>query len=122
MLYVNEEPISVEDWKAHTDSHGYMENDPLMTWFWQTIGSMSAGQRKALLFFWTSLKCLPVQGFHGLTSRLSIHKMNESCNRLPTSQTCFYQLRFPPYQSLEVMQERLSIITQEHVGSSFGTA
>ena len=88
----------------------------------QTVASMSAGQRKALLFFWTSLKNLPVEGFGGLTSRLYIYKVSESCNRLPTSQTCFYQLCFPPYQSLKVMQDRLSLITQDHVGCSFGTS
>ncbi|XP_074378097.1 E3 ubiquitin-protein ligase UPL5-like [Apium graveolens] len=122
MLYGSEEAISVEDWKAHTEYHGYMENDPQIFWFWQTVGSMSAEQRTTLLFFWTSVKYLPVEGFRGLTSRLSIHKTNESCNRLPSSQTCFYQLRFPPYQSLKVMQDRLTIITQEHVGGSFGTS
>ncbi|XP_074381119.1 E3 ubiquitin-protein ligase UPL5-like [Apium graveolens] len=121
MLYGSEKAISVDDWKAHTEYHGYMENDPQISWFWQTVGSMSAEQRKALLFFWTSLKYLPVEGFRGLTSRLSIQKRNESCNRLPSSQTCFYQLSFPPYQSLKVMHDRLSIITQEHVGCSFGT-
>ena len=88
----------------------------------QTVASMSAGQRKALLFFWTSLKNLPVEGFGGLTSRLYIYKVNETCDRLPTSQTCFYRLCFPPYQSLEVMQDRLSLVTQEHVACSFGTA
>ncbi|KAK1403137.1 Ubiquitin-protein ligase 7 [Heracleum sosnowskyi] len=122
MLYGSDKAICVEDWKAHTEYHGYMETDPQISWFWQTVGSMSAGQRKVLLFFWTSLKYLPVEGFCGLTSRLSIHKRNETCSRLPSSHTCFYQLCFPPYQSLKVMQDRLSIITQEHVGCSFGTS
>ncbi|WOH14923.1 hypothetical protein DCAR_0934453 [Daucus carota subsp. sativus] len=122
MLYGSERPLCVEDWKSHTDYNGYEETDPQISWFWETVASMSAGQRKALLFFWTSLKNLPVEGFGGLTSRLYIYKVNETCNRLPTSQTCFYRLCFPPYQSLEVMQDRLSLVTQEHVACSFGTA
>nr|XP_017225451.1 PREDICTED: E3 ubiquitin-protein ligase UPL5-like [Daucus carota subsp. sativus] len=121
LLYGSEKAISVEDWKSHTDYDGYEETDPQIWWFWETVASMSAGQRKALLFFWTSLKNLPVEGFGGLTCRLYIYKVSESCNRLPTSQTCFYRLCFPPYQSLKVMQDRLSLITQDHVGCSFGT-
>lgn len=87
----------------------------------QIVGQMSADQRKVLLFFWTSVKYLPVEGFSGLASPLFIHKASESYNRLPSSHTCFYQLCFAPYPSMAVMEDRLRIITQEHVGSSFGT-
>ncbi|KAH0673385.1 hypothetical protein KY284_024472 [Solanum tuberosum] len=82
---------------------------------------MSAEQRKVLLFFWTSIKYLPVEGFGGLASRLYIYKTRESNDRLPSSHTCFFRLCFPPYPSMDVMQDRLHIITQEHVGCSFGT-
>lgn len=87
----------------------------------QTIGEMSAEQRKVLLFFWTSVKYLPVEGFSGLASRLYIYKSTETHDRLPSSHTCFYRLCFPPYPSFNVLQDRLSVITQEHVGCSFGT-
>lgn len=89
--------------------------------FLQIVGEMSPEQRKVLLFFWTSVKYLPVEGFHGLASRLYIYRTTESHDRLPSSHTCFFRLCFPPYPSIDVMQERLSIITQEHVGCSFGT-
>lgn len=82
---------------------------------------MTAEQRKVLLFFWTSIKHLPVEGFGGLASRLFIYKTPESCERLPSSHTCFFRLCFPPYPSLSDMRNRFSIITQEHVGCSFGT-
>ena len=87
----------------------------------QIVGGMSAEQRKVLLFFWTSVKYLPVEGFGGLASRLCIYKTSESHNRLPSSHTCFYRLSFPPYPSLVLMQDHLRIITQEHVGCGFGT-
>lgn len=121
MLHGSESAISVEDWKAHTEYNGYKETDHQIIWFWKIVGEMSAEQRKVLLFFWTSVKYLPVEGFRGLASRLYIYKSSEPPSRLPSSHTCFYRLCFPPYPSMAVMKCRLNIITQEHVGSSFGT-
>uniref|UniRef100_A0A5B7A386 HECT-type E3 ubiquitin transferase n=1 Tax=Davidia involucrata TaxID=16924 RepID=A0A5B7A386_DAVIN len=121
MLHGSESDISVEDWKAHTEYNGYKETDPQIYWFWKIVGEMSAEQRKVLLFFWTSVKYLPIEGFGGLASRLYLYRSTESCDRLPSSHTCFYRLCFPPYLSKDVMQDRLRIITQEHVGCSFGT-
>lgn len=121
MLHGSESAICVDDWKAHTDYSGYKETDPQIVWFWKTVKGMSAKQRKVLLFFWTSVKYLPVEGFSGLASRLYIYKSTEPNDRLPSSHTCFYRLCFPPYSSMAVMKDRLNIITQEHVGCSFGT-
>ncbi|KAE8724389.1 E3 ubiquitin-protein ligase UPL5 [Hibiscus syriacus] len=120
MLYGSESPICIEDWKAHTEYNGYTENDPQITWFWEIISEMSAEQRKVLLFFWTSLKHLPVEGFRGLASQLYVYKSSELHERLPSSHTCFYRLCFPPYPSRAELQKRLHVITQEHVGCSFG--
>ncbi|KAG7963099.1 hypothetical protein I3843_09G101500 [Carya illinoinensis] len=121
MLYGSETTISVDDWKAHTEYNGYKETDPQIIWFWKIVGEMTAEQRKVLLFFWTSVKYLPVEGFRGLASRLFIYKSSEPSERLPSSHTCFYRLCFPPYPSIAVMQDRLNVISQEHVGCSFGT-
>ncbi|KAL3326897.1 hypothetical protein AABB24_037549 [Solanum stoloniferum] len=114
--------ISVEDWKAHTEYSGYKKSDRQISWFWKIVECMSVEQRNALLFFWTSIKFLPPNGFAGLSSRLYIHKSSTPYDHLPTSQTCFNCLRFPPYKSKSIMQDRLHIITQEHIGCSFGTS
>lgn len=114
--------ISVEDWKAHTDYSGYKKSDRQISWFWKIVECMSVEQRNALLFFWTSIKFLPPNGFAGLSSRLYIHRSSTPYDHLPTSQTCFNCLRFPPYKSESIMQDRLHIITQEHIGCSFGTS
>ncbi|KAF5742119.1 E3 ubiquitin-protein ligase UPL5 [Tripterygium wilfordii] len=121
MLFGTESAICVDDWKAHTDFNGYTETDPQILWFWKIVGEMSEQQKKVLLFFWTSVKYLPVEGFRGLASRLYIYKSSEPHDRLPSSHTCFYRFCFPPYPSEAVMQDRLRVITQEHVGCSFGT-
>ncbi|MCD7458341.1 hypothetical protein HAX54_037956 [Datura stramonium] len=112
--------ISVKDWKAHTDYNGYTESDPQITWFWKIVEHMSAEQRRMLLFFWTSIRYLPPEGFDGLSSRLSIYRISESCEHLPSAQTCFFRMCLPPYCSMTVMENRLAFITQEHVGCSFG--
>ncbi|BAT77325.1 hypothetical protein VIGAN_01542600 [Vigna angularis var. angularis] len=121
MLHGSEDTLSVEDWKAHTEYNGYSETDIQISWFWEIVGSMTADQRKVLLFFWTSVKYLPVEGFRGLASRLYIYRSLEPGDRLPSSHTCFFRLCFPAYSSMAVMKERLELITQEHIGCSFGT-
>jgi len=87
---------------------------------WQIVGRMSAEQRRVLLFFWTSVKYLPVEGFRGLSSPLSICRTAEPGNRLPSSHTCFHRLFLPKYSSSAVMQDHFGVITQEHIASSFG--
>ncbi|KAM3339988.1 hypothetical protein P3S68_029858 [Capsicum galapagoense] len=122
MLDGNGNDVSVEDWKAHTDYYGYNRSDRQISWFWEIVESMSVEQRKVLLSFWTSIKSLPLNGFGDLDSRLCIYKNSEPDDHLPRSQTCFYRICFPPYKSKSIMQDRLRIITQEHVGCSFGAS
>ncbi|KAI3932178.1 hypothetical protein MKW92_038435, partial [Papaver armeniacum] len=90
MLLGSGEAVSVKDWKAHTDYHGYEENDDQICWFWEVVVGMSMKQRQELLFFWTSVKFLPACGFSNLSSRLGIYKVEKSDQHLPTSRTCFY--------------------------------
>ncbi|XP_052182439.1 E3 ubiquitin-protein ligase UPL5-like [Diospyros lotus] len=113
--------ISINDWKAHTDYNGYEETDPQIRWFWKIVAGMSGEERKILLFFWTSVKYLPAEGFRGLDSRLAIYKSLESYDHLPSSHTCFYRLSLPAYPSMAVMKARLRTITQECVNGGFGT-
>ncbi|KAL6520494.1 hypothetical protein OROHE_017082 [Orobanche hederae] len=121
MLHGSENEISIDDWKAHVDYHGFKAANAQISWFWKIVENMTEEQKKVLLFFWTSIKYLPSEGFSGLSSRLYIYKSCESSDRLPSSHTCFYRLCFPAYPTMSVMRSRLNIITQEHVGCSFGT-
>ncbi|KAL2932303.1 E3 ubiquitin-protein ligase UPL5 [Bienertia sinuspersici] len=121
MLHGSESEICVEDWMSHTEYNGYEKSDPQIVWFWEVVRNLSPEQRKTLLFFWTSIKYLPIEGFRGLASRLYIYKSSDPEDFLPSSHTCFYQLCIPPYPSRDVMRQRLLVITQQHVGCSFGT-
>ncbi|KAK8935844.1 E3 ubiquitin-protein ligase UPL5 [Platanthera zijinensis] len=120
MVGGSDDSINVSDWKAHTSYDGYRENDCHIIWFWTIVEDMEEDQKRTLLRFWTSLRHLPVEGFSGLSSKLFLCKVSGLQNRLPTSQTCFYTLNLPQYSSISIMSDRMQLITQEHVCSSFG--
>ncbi|KAI3971659.1 hypothetical protein MKW92_021852 [Papaver armeniacum] len=121
MLHGSDKAICVEDWKAHTEYNGCKRTDSHIIWFWKIVEGMSDEQRRVLLFFWTSVKYLPVEGFGGLQSRLHIYnKSHNSFEHLPSARTCFYRLCLPRYKSEAIMQKSLQIITQEHLSCSFG--
>lgn len=42
-----------------------------------------------------------------LSQRFQVMKVDRITNGLPTAQTCFFQLRLPPYSSQEIMAEKL---------------
>ncbi|RLN05105.1 E3 ubiquitin-protein ligase UPL5-like [Panicum miliaceum] len=87
------------------------------------VENMTVEQQRRLLFFWTSVKYLPSDGFSGLgCSKLLILRASSSRDHLPTSQTCFYHLNLPDYTSSSMMQSRLRMIVQEHVSSGFGVS
>ncbi|XP_073012841.1 E3 ubiquitin-protein ligase UPL5 [Typha latifolia] len=120
MLGGSDGVINVREWKAHTEYNGYKMKDRQISWFWKIVERMPAEQQRVLLFFWTSVKYLPVDGFCGLASKLYIYRTSESHDHLPTSHTCFYRLCLPPYLSMSMMRSRLQMITQEHVSCTFG--
>ncbi|KAI3841685.1 hypothetical protein MKW92_033598 [Papaver armeniacum] len=120
MLFGTDTAISLEDWKAHTDYKDYEELDDQIRWFWEAVEGMSAEQQRRLLYFWTSVKYLSIEGFSYLESSLCIRKTSSSHNRLPSSSTCSYRLDLPHYPSLAIMKERLLLICQEYACYSFG--
>ncbi|KAI3875731.1 hypothetical protein MKW92_030953 [Papaver armeniacum] len=119
-LLGGDNPILLKDWKAHTMYEGYREMDEQICWFWKVVEGMPMEQQRQLLFFWTSVKYLPVNGFSGLPYPLTIYKTSGSDEHLPSSHTCFCRLALPHYPSLAIMQQRLSFICQKHVACSFG--
>lgn len=122
ILHGIEQFICLDDWRLHTEYHEYSEMDDQIIWFWQVLESMNNEQRRKLLFFSTSLQHLPAEGFAGLHSKFHIHKGHTDTTWLPTAHTCFFQLILPAYPSLEVMHEKLYILTEEHVVEGFGFA
>jgi hypothetical protein len=114
--------VSLADWKAHTSYHEYAPTDAQITWFWQALESFPQERRRQLLFFATSVKYLPPTGFKGLPDRFHIFRGGDELELLPTSHTCFLQLVLPPYDSYEMMRQRLMIVSDAQVAESFGMA
>lgn len=52
MLHGSGSDISIEDWKSHTDYHGYRKTDPQIVWFWEVRKSRTyTAYCYCLLFF-----------------------------------------------------------------------
>ncbi|VVB07753.1 unnamed protein product [Arabis nemorensis] len=120
MLRGGENQISIDDWKAHTEYNGFKETDRQIDWFWKILKKMTEEEKKSILFFWTSTRFIPLEGFRGLSSKLYLYRLYEANDRLPTSQTCFHRLCLPKYPTMAIMEQRLRVIAQDHVSSSFG--
>ncbi|KAK4134010.1 E3 ubiquitin-protein ligase pub1 [Trichocladium antarcticum] len=112
--------IDVDDWKKHTDYRGYTESDEVIQFFWQTVRSWDGEQKSRLLQFTTGTSRIPVNGFKDLQGsdgprRFTIEKTGE-INNLPKAHTCFNRLDLPPYKSLEMLQQKMTIAVEETMG------
>ncbi|KAM7199369.1 hypothetical protein V8F20_005764 [Naviculisporaceae sp. PSN 640] len=112
--------IDVDDWKKHTDYRGYTESDEVIQFFWQTVRSWDGEQKSRLLQFTTGTSRIPVNGFKDLQGsdgprRFTIEKAGEITN-LPKAHTCFNRLDLPPYKTLEMLQQKMTIAVEETMG------
>ncbi|CAL8352432.1 unnamed protein product [Merluccius merluccius] len=82
------------------------EQHSLVQWFWQTLGDFSNEERVLFMRFVSGRSRLPANTAD-ISQRFQIMKVDRPYDSLPTSQTCFFQLRLPPYSSQAVMAERL---------------
>ncbi|AEO59261.1 hypothetical protein MYCTH_2307409 [Thermothelomyces thermophilus ATCC 42464] len=112
--------IDVDDWKKHTDYRGYTESDKVIQFFWQTVRSWDGEQKSRLLQFTTGTSRIPVNGFKDLQGsdgprRFTIEKAGDITN-LPKAHTCFNRLDLPPYETLEMLQQKLTMAVEETMG------
>ncbi|KAM3626014.1 uncharacterized protein V6R79_021387 [Siganus canaliculatus] len=82
------------------------EQHSLVQWFWQTLEEFSNEERVLFMRFVSGRSRLPANTAD-ISQRFQIMKVDRPFDSLPTSQTCFFQLRLPPYSSQAVMAERL---------------
>ncbi|XP_068597946.1 probable E3 ubiquitin-protein ligase HERC1 [Brachionichthys hirsutus] len=82
------------------------EQHALVQWFWQTLDEFSNEERVLFMRFVSGRSRLPANTAD-ISQRFQIMKVDRPYDSLPTSQTCFFQLRLPPYSSQAVMAERL---------------
>lgn len=108
LLGGSDAPLDVDDWQAHaTYSGGYHAAHPTIQALWQVLREFDAPQRAATLKFATSCSRPPLLGFRYLQPPFCVHKATDEEGRLPTAATCMNLLKLPPYDSIEVLRERL---------------
>lgn len=82
------------------------ENSVLIQWLWKTLNDFNREERVLFLKFVSGRSRLPVVA-SDMPQRFQVMKVDRPIDTLPTSQTCFFQLRLPGYSSQAVMAERL---------------
>ncbi|KRT81776.1 Regulator of chromosome condensation repeat containing protein, partial [Oryctes borbonicus] len=82
------------------------ENHQLVQWLWNILESFTDAERVLFMRFVSGRSRLP-SNLADLSQRFQIMKVDRAPNGLPTAQTCFFQLRLPPYTTQEIMAERL---------------
>ncbi|XP_048583459.1 probable E3 ubiquitin-protein ligase HERC1 isoform X5 [Nematostella vectensis] len=87
----------------------YREIDPsdsLVSWLWRVLESFTNEERILFMRFVSGRSRLPAN-VGDITQRFQLVKLDRGVDSLPTAQTCFFQLRLPPYSSQEAMANRL---------------
>ncbi|XP_054287973.1 probable E3 ubiquitin-protein ligase HERC1 [Macrosteles quadrilineatus] len=98
--------ISISQLKKIARYRDLDENNPLVQWLWSVLENFSDGERVLFMRFVSGRSRLPAN-LADLSQRFQIMKVERAVDGLPTAQTCFFQLRLPPYTSAETLAERL---------------
>ncbi|XP_055326571.1 E3 ubiquitin-protein ligase HECW2 isoform X2 [Sitodiplosis mosellana] len=110
--------IDINDWRSNTEYRsGYHDGHQVIIWFWQVIEKFTNEQRLRLLQFVTGTSSIPYEGFSALRGstgprRFCIEKWGKAY-ALPRAHTCFNRLDLPPYQSLNILHEKLLLAVEE---------
>ncbi|GMH39401.1 hypothetical protein BSKO_07299 [Bryopsis sp. KO-2023] len=109
----SEEGLNLADMQANVEyASGYHEEHPVIKTFWESMAAFSPGEQRSFLRFVTACSRAPLLGFRYLQPKMCIQMAGsvldgESMGRLPTAATCMNLLKLPPYNSKEVMLEKL---------------
>ncbi|XP_018324237.1 probable E3 ubiquitin-protein ligase HERC1 isoform X2 [Agrilus planipennis] len=98
--------ISIASLKKIVRYRDLDENHQLVQWLWNILGNFTNAERVLFMRFVSGRSRLPAN-LADLSQRFQIMKVDRALNSLPTAQTCFFQLRLPPYSTQEVMAEKL---------------
>ncbi|KAK5649906.1 hypothetical protein RI129_000935 [Pyrocoelia pectoralis] len=82
------------------------ENHQLVQWLWNILESFTNAERVLFMRFVSGRSRLPAN-LADLSQRFQVMRVDRVVNGLPTAQTCFFQLRLPPYTTQDIMAEKL---------------
>ncbi|KAF6207949.1 hypothetical protein GE061_016398 [Apolygus lucorum] len=86
------------------------EGSPLIQWLWQALEGFTDAEKVLFMRFVSGRSRLPAN-LADVSQRFQVMKVDRAADGLPTAQTCFFQLRLPPYSSPEILAERLRFPT-----------
>nr|XP_022916768.1 E3 ubiquitin-protein ligase SMURF1 isoform X2 [Onthophagus taurus] len=116
--------IDIEDWKANTRLKHCTPETPVVQWFWQVVETYGEEMRARLLQFVTGSSRVPLQGFKALQGStgaagprlFTIHCVDVPAQNLPKAHTCFNRIDIPPYDSYQVLADKLTQAVEETCG------
>ncbi|XP_049826572.1 E3 ubiquitin-protein ligase SMURF2 [Aethina tumida] len=116
--------IDIADWRSHTRLKHCTPETPVVQWFWQAVESYSEEMRARLLQFVTGSSRVPLQGFKALQGStgaagprlFTIHCVDVPPQNLPKAHTCFNRIDIPPYDSYQVLLDKLTQAVEETCG------
>lgn len=80
--------------------------NPLIQWLWSALESFTDAEKVLFMRFVSGRSRLPAN-LADVSQRFQVMKVDRAVDGLPTAQTCFFQLRLPPYSSPEMLADRL---------------
>lgn len=86
----------------------YTRQSPQIEFFWEVLAEFDTEQQKKLLRYCTGTDRISINGTGFVISR-----MGGSLDQLPTAHTCFNHILLPPYESKDVLRQKL-LIAIEH--------
>ncbi|XP_050402259.2 probable E3 ubiquitin-protein ligase HERC1 [Patella vulgata] len=98
--------VSIDVLRKVVRYRGIEETHTLVRWFWEVLESFSNDERIQFLRFISGRTRLPSNPAD-ISQRFQIMTSDRGLNSLPTSQTCFFQLRLPMYSSRDILAEKL---------------
>nr|XP_009857929.2 E3 ubiquitin-protein ligase HECW2-like [Ciona intestinalis] len=110
--------IDLNDWRQHTEYRGgYYDQHPVVINFWEALDQFDNERRLRLLQFVTGTSSIPYEGFAALRGpngpkRFCIEKWGKP-DCLPRTHTCFNRLDLPPYDTFNLLWEKLVIAIEE---------
>ncbi|XP_075168551.1 SMAD specific E3 ubiquitin protein ligase [Haematobia irritans] len=117
--------IDVNDWRSNTRLKHCTPETPQVVWFWQVVESYSSEMRARLLQFVTGSSRVPLQGFRALQGStgavgprlFTIHLTADvPTQNLPKAHTCFNRIDLPPYDSYQLLYDKLTQAVEETCG------
>jgi hypothetical protein len=98
--------------RAIDATNGYSQTSKQIVWLRQELDIMSQQQRREFLRFVTGCPALPAGGLAGLSPRFRViprlHAAHADVDKsLPSSSTCFHQLKLPRFTSRRALAVQL---------------